>query len=242
MAKRNKKTLIDTAGDYEYSPSGYGKDLVRYIVPSGMSVIDFEHLVIDKIKSWTDYKRCPEFGLLEKHFKSGQDLSDRDYFYNNFGIRNYHHGEGAGLYYIFSKNVLKGRLAVSVENNVFSNLWNSYKGRRAIYKYAKYVVRSRLSLDLEKGCNDLNYIEFLEKKGFDVADILVTNTALSCLFYKYRFYLPEVVHNYMIAMMTTGDNYAASYFKMRKRDDKLIKNRLSVMDKNKTVGEVISSL
>jgi hypothetical protein len=46
----------------------------------------------------------------------------------------------------------------------------------------------------------------------------------------------------MIAMMTTGDNYAASYFKMRKRDDKLIKNRLSVMDKNKTVGEVISSL
>lgn len=241
MPKRKKTTLVEFATGYQYKENGYG-DLRSYI-PAYINNKDFEHFVINSIISHTSYKPCVEYNILLDYFKKGYDLEDSGNFYNNaVPLRNFMHMSGAELFYVYSKNVRKCRLPENIEKLAFTDLWNSYRGRRSVYKYAKYVLRDRLSSDLEKGCNDLNYLEFLITKGYEVSDVLMGNTALSAGFYKYKFYLPEVVHNYMIAMQLTGDGHAKWYFKMRKRDDKLIKNRLSVMDQSKTVSDVIRSL
>lgn len=241
MAKRKKTTLLEFATRYQYKSNGYG-DLISY-VPSTTNNKDFEHFVINSIVSHTSYSHNVEYKILLDYFKKGNDLEDINNFYNNaISLRNFQHMSGSELFYVYGKNVRKCRLPENIEKLVFVGLWNSYRGRRSVYKYAKYVLRDRLSPDLEKGCNDLNYLDFLITKGYEVNDILMGNCTLSASFYKYKFYLPEVVHNYMIAMQLTGDASAKWYFKMRKRDDKLIKNRLSVMDQSKTVSDVIRSL
>lgn len=241
MPKRKKISLVDFATGFQYKENGYGE--TRSYVPSTTNNKDFEAFVINSIIHHKDYKPCVEYKILLNYFKGGNDLEDINNFYNNaVPLRNFMHQSGSELFYVYSKNVRKCRLPENIEKLALSDLWKSYKGRRAVYKYSKYVLRDRLSSDLEKGCNDLNYLDFLITKGYEINDILMGNCALSASFYKYKFYLPEVVHNYMIAMQITGDSSAKWYFKMRKRDDKLIKNRLKVMDQNKTVRDVIGSL
>jgi hypothetical protein len=241
MAKRKKITLVDFATGFPYKENGYGE--MKNYVPSTLNNKDFELFVINSIVHHKDYKPCVEYKILLEFFKKGNDLEDINNFYNNaVPVRNFQHTTGAELFYVYSKNVRKCKLPEHIEKLALSGLWSSYKGRRAVYKYAKYVLRDRLSPDLEKGCNDLNYLDFLIIKGYEVNDILMGNCSLSASFYKYKFYLPEVVHNYMIAMQMTGDHHARWYFKMRKRDDKLIKNRLKVMDQSKSVADVIRSL
>ena len=47
----------------------------------------------------------------------------------------------------------------------------------------------------------------------------------------------------MIGMKLCGNSaYANSYFKIRKKDDKVLKSRLGVLDKTKTIQEVLDSL
>ena len=46
----------------------------------------------------------------------------------------------------------------------------------------------------------------------------------------------------MIAKSMIGDGMAKIYFKQRKRDDKLIKNRLKILDPTKTIGDLVRDL
>ena len=120
------------------------------------------------------------------------------------------------------------------------NGWSRY-GSSFCYKYAKYVVRGRLSAEYEKKCNSEMYVEFLLKKGEDVSDLLINSTSMAYYFYHRHGYLPDTVHNFMIGSHLAGDrdNYVVRYFKRRKKDDYAIYNRLKNMDSSKTVGEIL---
>jgi hypothetical protein len=65
---------------------------------------------------------------------------------------------------------------------------------------------------------------------------------LAWYFYKYKSIISEDVHNAMIAKNMIGDHYSKIYFKQRKIDDKLIKNRLLSLDPNLTVSEVLRKI
>jgi hypothetical protein len=205
----------------------------------------FEAAILKALIAHTDWKVCYEFKLLTAFFKSRNDFENKTYLYDNLKyICNKSGGGGrhCELVYDYCKSVLKGRLPLHVEESIFPELWVHAYGSKAAYKYARYIVRGKLSKDAEKNCKSLDYVYFLRNKGLEFDDVLMGNTTISYYFYKYCFYLPEVVHNFMIASHLSGDRYAREYFKKRKKDDLLIKNRLSVVDSTKTVKEVLESL
>ena len=257
MAKRNKINLMDFAkscivsvptigvahhlavgkGDTQYMAWRYGQ---------GDSFADneeFEKFVVGKVCGWKEYYNCPEFQLLETFFKAGHSFEKLASFYDHLdGIKKHSHGRGAQLIYTYCRNVLKGRLSAELEKKYLRDLWGSYRGDSAIYKYAKYVIRGRLDSEFEIGCNNLNYINFLSSKGIDIEGVLMGNVNLSYNFYRVNWYLPEPVHNFMIASHLGGERVATIYFKQRKKDDRMIRNRLRVMDQSKTVAEIVDSL
>jgi hypothetical protein len=201
----------------------------------------FESAVIDKIICWTDWKSCPEYELLHGFFKKGGKLEDTAKFYNEIEKLK-GHNRGCDLVYAYAKNVIKGRLPSGVEGKYLKGMWNHYYSSRSLYKYAKYVIRGRLPVEYEAGCNDLDYLGFLESKGIDISEVLINSSELSYHYYRKFCYLPEVIHNFMLAMQLSGDYYANGYFKQRRKDDKLIKNRLKMVDPNKTVKEIMLDL
>jgi hypothetical protein len=194
----------------------------------------------------SDYKPLDDYKVLYDHIKAGGSLRNSSYFYDNIlKVAGYRHGEGYKLIYTYCRNVLKGRLPEDVEKKLYgdtTNIWNKYRGGSFAYKYAKYVVRKRLPVPYEKGCCNYDYIMFLKRLKEDFTGILISHSGLAYAFYKYNHYLPEDAHNAMIAKSMLKDHQARIYFKVRKKDDKLIKNRLKVMDQTKTISEIISSL
>lgn len=242
MAKIN---LLDFSHGYKVDSRGNkGEYWNVSTIPGGWTVVSsFESAVIEKIMAWSDWKSCPEYELLGAFFKKGGKLEDTAKFYSNVDkIKAHNHYRGCDLVYAYAKNVLKGRLPSEVEGKFLKDLWGNHYGCRSIYKYSKYVIRNRLPVEYEKGCNDLDYLGFVESKGHDISEILINSSTLSFYYYRKFCYLPEVVHNFMIAMQLSGDYYANCYFRQRNKDDKLIKNRLRMMDGSKTIGEVIKGL
>lgn len=255
MPKRKSKvSLIDFAGKAEIEIYDGGRQKATYFDykrSNGWGVglvepktnIELETYVIDQIANWTDYRNSAEFSLLESFVKLGHGFEGVDYFYSKIeSIKNYHHGDGAQLIYNYCRRVLKGRLPSGVEDLYLSGLWNKYRGSSAVYKYAKYVIRGRLSKAAEVGCNSLDYVSFLSSKGVDFEDILMGNTLLSFHFYRSNYWLPENVHNFMMASYLSGNNYARTYFKQRKKDDVLLLGRLKSVEGTKTIKEFIESL
>jgi hypothetical protein len=204
---------------------------------------EFEEKVIQTIINWKDWKVCPDFELLVEFLKKGGKLENVENFYNNIEpIKLAIRGNGCEIIYAYSKNVLKDRLPADIEKIFLRNLWKSYRGKRVAYKYAKYVVRNRLPVEFEKDCDHLGYIDFLKLKGHNISEVLVASSSLCYSFYRAYSYLPEAAHNYMLAMQLAGDRYSRDYFIHRKKDDKIIKNRLSMVDQSKTVKEIIDSM
>ena len=202
-----------------------------------------EEAVIDRIIGWSDWKPCSEYELLSAFFKKGGKLTNTAYFYSNIEkIKLHNHYRGCDLVYAYAKNVIKGRLPSEAEGKFLKDLWSNHYAARSAYKYAKYVIRNRLPVEYEKDCKDLDYLGFLETKGHNIDEILINSSTLSFYYYRKYCYLPEVVHNFMIAMQLSGDYYANLYFKQRNKDDKLIKSRLKMIDGSKTVAEVIRGL
>jgi len=197
--------------------------------------------------STSEYKPLDEYKILMEHFKKGGSIRNVSYFYENiFKFANYRHGDGYRLVYTFCRNSLKGRLPLEVESKLFSgdgqSIWEKYRGAAFAYKYAKYVIRGRLPVAYEAKCGNYDYLMFLYKLKEDFSSMMILNSGLAYNFYKYNSWLPDEVHNAMIARSMMKDYHARSYFKMRKKDDKLIKNRLKVFDSSKTIAEIMASL
>lgn len=228
-------------------------------VPLDYTGGDYERYILDKIVNYNPndfYKDKSGFTILQDHFRRGGSLLDEEYFYDNINnIAFWKYGKGIDLIYLYCRNVLKGRLPLEVEKKFFKlgndggiwatndrGIWANHYTSRVAYKYAKYVVRSRLPEEYEKGCSNANYINFIQSKGVDIDSLLINNSSLAWHFYKYNFYVSDMVHNAMIAKSMIGDNMAKIYFKQRKRDDKLIKNRLKIMDPTKTIGDLVKDL
>lgn len=205
-----------------------------------LSNSDFELAIMDNIIHWANYDRCHEYPLLNSFFKNGGKLENTQYFLDNIEkFKSQPRTRGCDLVYSYVKNVLKKRLPPELESKFLTGLWGSYHGSRVIYKYAKYVVRNRLPVEYEVGCQDLDYLNFVRTKGHDIAEILITNSTLCYCYYKKFYCLPDMAHNYMMAMQMSDDYMASLYFKHRAKDDKIIKSRLSMLDKTKTIEEIL---
>lgn len=229
------------------------KKKIYLVVPVGNnnSIEDYEKNILDKLISNNTasyYKNdLDDYKLLNDHIKKGGSLINEQYFFDNIEkIGSYKYFKGVELIYSYCRNVLKDRLPVEVERRFFKigerGIWGNYSTSKVAYKYAKYVFRGRLPEEYEKHCSNANYIAFLESKKVDIDSLLMNNSSLAWHFYKYNFYVSEDVHNAMIAKSMIGDSMAKVYFKQRKRDDKLIKNRLKIMDPTKTIGDLVRDL
>jgi hypothetical protein len=224
------------------------------VVPVGYSnsIEDYEKGILDKLISNNPasyYKNAlDEYKILNDHIKHGGSLVNEKYFFDNIEkIAAYKYYKGLELIYNYCRNVLKDRLPVEVERRFFKvggerGIWGNHTCSKVACKYAKYVVRGRLPEEYEKHCGNANYISFLESKKVDIDPLLINNSALAWHFYRYNFYVSEDVHNAMIAKSMIGDYMAKIYFKQRKRDDKLIKNRLKILDPSKTIGDLVKDL
>jgi|694.fasta_scaffold19238_20 hypothetical protein len=211
--------------------------------------LDNERQILDKILTTVGAYSgsIDEYKILNEHFKRGGGIQDTTYFYDNIQrICNFRYGRGCELIYTYCRNVLKGRLPKPVEKKFFDftdkGLWGNHNSSKVAYKYAKYVVRGRLEPELERGCSNYHYAEFLHSKKINIDDLLINNSGLAWYFYKYKSIISEDVHNAMIAKNMIGDHYSKVYFKQRKIDDKLIKNRLLSLDPNLTVYEVLRKI
>jgi len=256
--KRKQKSLLNfykdsLTGSCPDDFSSSFTDLCRFLknpVVDGLLLEGTEEELTEKfvfykiLQQENAWRPCVEYRILNEFFTNGNGLIDEDYLLSNHSmIHRLYHYKASELYYIYAKNVLRGRYSVDLELEIFKNYWKNHRTCSSIYKYAKYVVRGRLPVELEEGCREIKYVDFLIKKGLCVDDILVGNDFLCYYFYKYKMNLPEVAHNYMIGMKLCGNSaYAHNYFKIRKKDDKVLKSRLGVLDKTKTIQEVLDSL
>lgn len=207
--------------------------------------LDNERHVLDAIINFpaNKWENIPEYRVLTDHFKGGGAISDINYFYSNINkIANYRRGNGFNLVYIFCRNSLRKRLPIEVENKLFEDVWKNYHTAKFGYKYAKYVARGRLSPEAEKNCNNIRYVLFLKNKKLEFESVLMNNPCLCFQFYRCCFYLSDNVHNCMIAYELMGNYHAKRYFIQRKKDDQILKNRLSVIDPNKSVADFLRSL
>jgi hypothetical protein len=206
--------------------------------------LDNEREVLDVLINYgpNDWNKAKEFSLLRDHFKSGGGLKDVEYFYNNIEkICNWRGTSGCDLVYIYCRNVLKGRLPFEVEKKAFAIIWKNWRSSKVGYKYSKYVVRGKLE-GLDQGCKSFDYIKYLAEKKLEFIDVLLGSSEMSYYFYRNMCYLPDVVHNFMIANNMGGDRWSRIYFKQRKKDDYVLKNRLSLVDGSKTIREYLENL
>jgi hypothetical protein len=221
------------------NPSLGFKRLIETIPSSNL---EFEHRVIDYIAI---KGKSAEKNLLAQFFYNNGKLEDVDYFYSNINkiaSTSTYSDAHEEIIYNFCRNSIKCRLPLDIEEKFFDNLWSSYYGTKTGYKYAKYVVRGRLPENYEKGCNNFNYLNFIIKKGEDITNILINSSSMSYLYYMENGYLPEAVHNFMVAMCISKDEFATKYFKQRKKDDKFLRGRLKTYDSSKTVSEILKNL
>ena len=220
---------------------------------TGVDIVDLERRLIDAIVVGPVHRwdSLNEYDALMDHFKNRGDLKDRQYFYNNLmNICKYKYGSGYDMAYTFCRNVLKGRFpglieAVFFKNNIngTGNIWNTHRGSKVGYKYAKYVVRGRLPVEYEEGCSNYNYLNYIASKGHEISDILIKNSSLAFNFYKCNHWLPDEVHNSLLAKSMAKDNYSKYYFKQRKFDDRVIRNRLKHNFKNTdTVSDILNKI
>jgi hypothetical protein len=241
---RNRKNLLEfsqSMSEY-WSLANHNTFVLKpsiNTIPS--SNLEFEHQVIDYIALKGE---SAEKNLLVQFFYNNGKLEDVDYFYSNINkiASNLYYGRNTEIIYNFCRNSIKCRLPLDIEEKFFDKLWSSYYGTKTGYKYAKYVVRGRLPENYEKGCNNFNYLNFIIKKGEDITNILINSSSMSYLYYMENGYLPEAVHNYMIAMSMSKDKFATKYFKQRKKDDKFFRGRLKTYDSSKTVSEILKNL
>jgi hypothetical protein len=219
--------------------SGRSVDIATYT-----DNVTFEQFVIDDAcntaAGWRRGNFCAI--LLKEYFLSRNDLEGKEYYYNKIVDFCRNRGLCQELVYDYAKNVLRGRYSKVYEEKFMPILWNDYLGERAAYKYCKYVVKGRIEKESEVNCNSLRYLEFIKSKGLEFEDLLMSNSYLSALFYRKYNYLPNDVHNMMIAQHLIGNRAAKSYFKMRKSDDTVLKRRLGILDPNKTVREVLEDM
>lgn len=206
--------------------------------------LDNEKEVIDSVVQLKNYfgSNSP-FGVLNKHISSGGSIKDSDLFYNNIVViakASYSHGYD--IIYNYCKKGLRSRFPFEVEKNLISASWEDYRGMRFIYKYAKYVVRNKLEKELEVGCSCFNYVQWLYEKNYEYSDILLNNSRLAFHFYSYNYFLPEQVHYSLLAKQLTGDYGAKNYFKKLKKDNKIIKNRLKILDGDTKIKDFLNTL
>lgn len=238
---RNHKNLLDFSQSISDYWSTFGLKPSINKIPS--SNLEFEHRVIDYIAT---KEESAEKNLLVHFFYNNGKLEDVDYFYSNINkiisVATYLNGVNTEVIYNFCRNSIKCRLPLDIEEKFFDNLWSSYYGTKTGYKYAKYVVHGRLPKNCEKGCNNFNYLNFIHKKGEDITSILINSSGISYLYYRENGYLPETVHNFMVAMCICKDKFAIKYIKQRKKDDKFLRGRLKTYDSSKTVSEILKNL
>lgn len=207
------------------------------------AILDFESALMENvcINAPSSYHYCNLLNAFFKNSNKFRFINFEDYIYRYI---NTICSDGDTLY-LYCKNVKKGRFSPEIEEIIFSCASKDRRIGRKIDEFgrrvSRYIIRGRYP-EYEKVCTDFRYIIFLKKKGVEVDSVLMNSSALAFIYYKNYHYLPDDVHNYMVAMSLTTDKYTRKYFDVRSKDDRVIKNRLKTLDQTKTVSEVISSM
>lgn len=139
----------------------------------------------------------------------------------------------------------QGRLKLNQEKIYLESSTTGWRSASHVYKYARYVVRGRLHSDVEAVVDFsrcYKYPEWLNKMDLAYEDILMKNTTAAYQFYCSNFYLPDNVHNMMIASKLGGDNHAAAYFKEKEKVETYLLTALNNVDKTMTVGDFVKKI
>lgn len=139
----------------------------------------------------------------------------------------------------------QGRLKLNQEKIYLESSTAGWRSANHVYKYARYVVRGRLHSDVEAVVDFsrcYKYPEWLNKMDLAYEDILMKNTTAAYQFYCSNYYLPDNVHNMMIASKLGGDNHAAAYFKEKEKVETYLLTALNNVDKTMTVGDFVKKI
>ncbi len=139
----------------------------------------------------------------------------------------------------------QGRLKLNQEIKFLGAASGGWRSASNVYKYARYVVRGRLHEDVEAVVDFsrcYKYPEWLNKQELPYEDILMKNTTAAFQFYCSNFYLPDNVHNMMIASKLGGDNHAAAYFKEKEKVETYLLTALNNVEKTMTVGDFVKKI
>ena len=190
------------------------------------------------------------FSKIKEHCQKGGDFSIGwdDFFDRMFpeiplvGMHDFLESK-CNICYAYARK--QGRLKLNQEIKFLGSASNNWRSASNVYKYARYVVRGRLHTDVEAVVDFsrcYKYPEWLNKQHLPYEDILIKNTTAAFHFYCSNFYLPDNVHNMMIASKLGGDKCAAAYFKEKEKVETYLLTALSNVEKTMTVGDFIKKI
>lgn len=163
--------------------------------------------------------------------------------------RYYDSKKAVDIIYNYSRNTLKDRLPRSESNNQEAKFLlacsKNWRLATIVAKYARYVVRGKLDEEIE---NEIEiqqcgkYVFWLKNQGLEYESLLMKSTFVAYQFYCVNFWIPDNVHNYMIASKLGGDGYAQQYFKERTKCETLLKSMLANIDQTQTVADFVKKI
>ena len=203
--------------------------------------------------SWDERSKMSNMFLnIKEHCQKGGDFSiGWDAFFDKMfpvqigisGGRDHFLESRCSVCYAYARK--QGRLKLNQEVRFLGAASGGWRSASNVYKYARYVVRGRLHDDIEAVVDFTRcykYPEWLNKQELPYEDILMKNTTAAFQFYCSNFYLPENVHNMMIASKLGGDVHAAAYFKEKEKVETYLLTALSNVEKTMTVGDFIKKI
>jgi len=187
-----------------------------------------------------------KFLAIKTHVQKGGDFSiGWDAFFDKIfsSIDREFLNQKCGICYAYARK--QGRLKLNQEKIFLKEASNGWRSASNVYKYARYVMRGRLHADVEAVIDFgkcYKYPEWLNKMDLPYEDVLMKNTTAAYHFYCSNFYLPDNIHNMMIASKLGGDNYAAAYFKEKEKVETYLLTALNNVDKTMTVGDFVKKI
>jgi hypothetical protein len=192
---------------------------------------------------------------INDHVKKGgsfhcgwNNMFDLIFNYSSLG-RYYDSKKAMDIIYNYSRNTLKDRLPRSESNNQEAKFLlacsKNWRLATIVAKYARYVVRGKLDEEIE---NEIEiqqcgkYVFWLKNQGLEYESLLMKSTFVAYQFYCVNFWIPDNVHNYMIASKLGGDTYARSYFKERTKCETLLKSMLANVDQTQTIADLVKKI
>jgi hypothetical protein len=186
---------------------------------------------------------------LKSYVTKGYSLREWDKVFNillkEINISGYESKGIFDLVYNYCRNSIKSRLPIEQEVAFLSKASGHWRGSSTVYKYAKYVVKGKLSEEVESSLNlatCMKYVCWLKENNFPFEPLLIRSTRLAREFYITFSHLPDDAHNFMLASKIGGDQVAVEYFRDKEKFDHFLMGALSNVDQTQTIKEFLEKI